>query len=117
MISIDGLQSLAEILRALDIEMHQRFALSAAAEALETTLRQAAKRHGNSQQGRDILDSIEHSIIGNRGIVGSTAATAVDLECGTSDVAPQPLFTLAAQTEADSIVQTTANALHLGLKS
>lgn len=117
MISIDGLLSLTELLKSLDIEMHQRVALSVGTEALAAMLKGNAKRRDASQQGREIHDSIRHYISGDRGIVGSTSVAAANLECGTSGEAPQQSLTSIAQTEADSIAETIANALGHGFRS
>jgi hypothetical protein len=110
-ISIDGLQSLAELLKSLDIEMQKGVALKAATKALETALKQTTKQGDVAPESGGSHDSVGHCVEGDRGIVGSTSQEDADSECGTNGEPPQQFWAFAGQAEADSIVQITANAL------
>jgi phage gpG-like protein len=117
MISIDGLQALADALARLDLPAAQREGLESAAQQLESAVKQSLSRTPGDDHSTPWLrtgtlrDSIAHSADETGAAIGSDDPVAVYQELGTRTVPPRPFLAPSAAAQSEGIGPSVAAAV------
>lgn len=123
MISVDGLQDLADRLAKLDLATTESTALEHAASVLQDAVRRRLSHAPGEPHDAPWLrsgalrNSIGHEVHGTEAVVGSADPVAADQECGTRTDPPRPFLAPAAAAEADELVTKIAAAVRGQLRA
>ena len=111
MISIEGLQSVADRLSRLDVASTQADALERAARDIEAIVnvlaRPSADVGATCGHGRSTAASVgvSHHIDGHSAVIGATGRMAVTRELGTAARPPDPFLSVAARLSGPAITE------------
>jgi hypothetical protein len=110
-ISINGLQAVADRLSRLDVDRTQADALERAARDIETVVdvlvRPSADVGATCGDGRSTEASVgvSHRIDGHSAVIGTTGPMAVTRELGTAARPPDPFLSVAARQSGPVIAE------------